>query len=126
MFKGFGILGYLLWLFLSIVEILNFVNDQIFTVYCIEKRTVKKKESGIGPFRKSIFKSWGSDLILDGLITNFQPDEMFKRLEESLVEVEVDELGGVLQEGGDNAVEIGHRPLGDVKRGMAGSLKLQI
>ena len=92
----------------------------------LKKRKVKKKQSGNGPFRKSIFKSWGSDLILDGLITNFQPDEMFKRLEESLVEVEVDELGGVLQEGGDNAVEIGHRPLGDVKRGMAGSLKLQI
>ena len=43
MFKGFGILGYLLWLFLSIVEILNFVNDQIFTVYCIEKTESKEK-----------------------------------------------------------------------------------
>ena len=51
---------------------------------------------------------------------------MLEGLEEGLVEVEVDDLGGVLQEGGDNAVEIGHRPLGDVKRGMAGSLKLQI
>jgi hypothetical protein len=38
------------------------------------------------------------NLILNGLITNFQPDKMFKGLEEGLVEVEVDELGGVLHE----------------------------
>ena len=48
---------------------------------------------------------------------------MLEGLEEGLVEVEVDELGGVLEEGGDDAVDVGHRPLGDLKHGMAGRLK---
>ena len=48
---------------------------------------------------------------------------MLEGLEEGLVEVEVDELGGVLEEGGDDAVDVGHRPLGDLKHGVAGRLK---
>ena len=64
-------------------------------------------------------------LILNGLIANFQPDEMLEGLEERLVEVEVDELGGVLQEGGDDPVKVPHRTFGDVEQGVTGSLKVK-
>ncbi len=40
---------------------------------------------------------------------------MFKGLEEGLVEVEVDELGGVLHEWRHDPVDVLHRPLGDVE-----------
>ena len=45
---------------------------------------------------KSVIVS--TNLILNGLIANFKSDEMLEGLEERLVEVEVDELGGVLHE----------------------------
>lgn len=64
-------------------------------------------------------------LILNGLIANFQPDEMLEGLEERLVEVEVDELGGVLQERGDDPVKVPHRTFGDVEQGVTGSLKVK-
>ena len=61
-------------------------------------------------------------LILDCLIADFQPNEVLEGFEESLVEVEVDQLRGVLQEGGHDAVDVAHRTFGDVEQRMTGSL----
>ena len=45
-------------------------------------------------------------LILDGLITNLQPDQMFKRFKKSFIEVKVNEFWSVLHEWRHDAVNV--------------------
>ncbi len=69
-----------------------------------------------------LFSAKISHLILYIGIAQLQTDEVLEWLEEHLVEVEIGQLRGVLQEGGNNVVDVLHRLLGDHVLLVAGRL----